>query len=195
MEPALNPQILDDGLIERAQAGSLEAFEQIVRGHQRLIRSFLVRHVGDRQVADDLGQEVFVAAYRGLSRYEGTGSLSGWLLGIARNHVLMHFRAQPPCTTVSLQSVLEGLHLKSLEESEFDASVEQQRVDALRSCIQALQPAQRDVLARFYYRSEPADEIGRSLGKRPGAIRMLLMRIRRQLRTCIEGKLRAGDTT
>lgn len=190
----MNKKISDDSLIEGAESGATEAFEQIVLGHQRLVRSFLVRHVGDQQVADDLAQEVFVAAYRGLSSYRGTGSLSGWLLGIARNHVLMHFRSRPPSTTVSLDSVLEGIRLKALEEDEFDASVEQQRVDALRSCIQSLEPAQRELLARFYYRSEAAEEIARSIGKRAGAIRMLLMRIRRQLRTCIEGKLRAGDT-
>lgn len=173
----------------------MEPFEQIVRAHQRVVRSFLVRHVGDQQVADDLAQEVFVAAYRGLSKYRGTGSLSSWLLGIARNHVLMHFRSKPPTMVVSLDAVLEGVHLKSLEADEFDTSAEQLRVDALRSCVQSLDPGQRELLARFYYRSEPADEIGRTIGKRAGAIRMLLMRIRRQLRTCIEGKLRLGEAS
>ncbi len=185
----------ETSLTDQARTGSVDSFEQIVRTHQRLVRAFLVRHVGDQQVADDLAQEVFVAAYRGLNRYRGTGSLSSWLLGIARNHVLMHYRSKPPSMVVSLDSVLEGIHLKTLESSEFDASVEQQRVDALRSCIQSLEPGQREVVARFYYRSEGAEEIGRSIGKRAGAIRMLLMRIRRQLRTCIEGKLRVGEPT
>lgn len=191
----MNNQIADENVVGHTGTGSPEAFEQIVRSNQRLVRSFLVQHVGDQQVADDLAQEVFVAAYRGMSRYRGTGSLSSWLLGIARNHVLMHFRAKPPSTIVSLDSVLEGLHLKSLEQDDFNPSAEQQRVDALRSCIQSLEPVQRDLLARFYYRSEPAEEIGRSIGKRAGAIRMLLMRIRKQLRTCIESKLRVGDPT
>lgn len=188
-------QTSDDNLIEHVRSGSAEAFEHIVRAHQRLVRTFLVRHVGDHQVADDLAQDVFVAAYRGLGRYEGKAALSTWLLGIARNHVLMHFRTKPPSTVLSLDSVLEGLHLKSLEDTGFDAAVEEQRVDALRSCIQALEPAQRDLLARFYYRSESAEDIGRTIGKRAGAIRMLLMRIRKQLRTCIESKLRVGDAT
>lgn len=195
MEPFVQNQTSDDNLIANVRSGSVEAFEQIVRANQRLVRTFLVRQVGDQQVADDLAQDVFIAAYRGLARYRGTGTLSSWLLGIARNHVLMHFRSRPPSTVLSLDSVLEGLHLKSLEESGFDAAVEEQRVDALRSCIQSLDPVQRDLLARFYYRSEGAEEIGRSIGKRAGAIRMLLMRLRKQLRTCIESKLRVGDET
>jgi len=195
VEPFVQNQTSDDNLIANVRSGSVEAFEQIVRANQRLVRTFLVRQVGDQQVADDLAQDVFIAAYRGLARYRGTGTLSSWLLGIARNHVLMHFRSRPPSTVLSLDSVLEGLHLKSLEESGFDAAVEEQRVDALRSCIQSLDPVQRDLLARFYYRSEGAEEIGRSIGKRAGAIRMLLMRLRKQLRTCIESKLRVGDET
>ena len=195
MEPFVQNHASDDNLIANVRSGSVEAFEQIVRANQRLVRTFLVRQVGDQQVADDLAQDVFIAAYRGLARYRGTGTLSSWLLGIARNHVLMHFRSRPPSTVLSLDSVLEGLHLKSLEESGFDAAVEEQRVDALRSCIQSLDPVQRDLLARFYYRSEGAEEIGRSIGKRAGAIRMLLMRLRKQLRTCIESKLRVGDET
>ncbi len=195
MEPFVQNQKSDDNLIANVRSGSAEAFEQIVRANQRLVRAFLVRQVGDQQVADDLAQDVFIAAYRGLARYRGTGTLSSWLLGIARNHVLMHFRSRPPSTVLSLDSVLEGLHLKSLEESGFDAAVEEQRVDALRSCIQSLDSNQRDLLARFYYRSEGAEEIGRSVGKRAGAIRMLLMRLRKQLRTCIESKLRVGDET
>lgn len=195
MEPSLDNQASDENLVEHVRSGSVEAFEQIVRENQRMVRAFLIRQVGDQQVADDLAQDVFIAAYRGLARYRGTGSLISWLLGIARNHVLMHFRSKPPSTVVSLDSVLEGLHLKALEEHGFDAAAEEQRVDALRSCIQSLDPSQRDLLARFYYRSEGAEEIGRSIGKRAGAVRMLLMRLRKQLRTCIESKLRVGDAT
>ncbi|MFK7822144.1 MAG: sigma-70 family RNA polymerase sigma factor [Planctomycetaceae bacterium] len=190
----MNNKISEESLVDYGGSLSIEAFEQLVRANQRLVRSFLIQHIGDQQVADDLAQEVFVAAYRGLDKYRGAGTFSSWLLGIARNHVLMHFRSKPPSMVVSLDSILEGLHLKSLEQNEFDTSIEQQRVDALRSCIQSLEPVQRDLLARFYYRSEAAEEIGQSIGKRAGAVRMLLMRIRKQLRTCIESKLRVGES-
>ena len=72
----MNNPVTETSLIHRAQGGSVEAFEQIVRTHQRVIRSFIVRHVGKSHVADDLAQDVFVAAYRGIQRYMGTGSVS-----------------------------------------------------------------------------------------------------------------------
>ena len=182
-----------DGLIENARAGSDEAFEELVRTHQRLVRTFIIRHIGASQTADDLAQEVFVAAYRGIGSFRGDSSVTTWLLAIAKNHVLLHFRSQAQLPEISLDSVLERMQLQALEEHGFDAHAEERRVDALRSCIQSLDAPHRDVLTRFYYRTESAETIATSLGRKSGAIRMLLLRIRKQLRTCIEGKLRAGE--
>jgi RNA polymerase sigma-70 factor, ECF subfamily len=63
------------------------AFGELVRRHQSAVRHFL-RHLtrGDAALADDLAQETFVQAWRGLARFRGDASFSTWLLGIARNH-------------------------------------------------------------------------------------------------------------
>jgi RNA polymerase sigma factor (sigma-70 family) len=63
------------------------AFGELVRRHQSAVRNFL-RHLtrGDAALADDLAQETFVQAWRGLARFRGEASFSSWLLGIAHNH-------------------------------------------------------------------------------------------------------------
>jgi RNA polymerase sigma-70 factor (ECF subfamily) len=63
------------------------AFGELVLRHQSSVRQFL-RHLagGDLALADDLAQETFVQAYRGLARFRGDASFSTWLLGIAHNH-------------------------------------------------------------------------------------------------------------
>ncbi len=63
------------------------AFGELVVRHQSAVRRFL-RHLtrGDAALADDLAQETFVQAYRGLARFHGAASFSTWLLGIAHNH-------------------------------------------------------------------------------------------------------------
>ncbi len=192
VERVLNNPASEISLVERAQGGSVEAFEQIVRTHQRLIRSFAVRHVGCQQVADDIAQEVFVAAFRGIDRFQGTGTVTSWLLGITRNRGLTYLRSKPVSKTVSLDRVLEEVHIGSLDTDPFDVDAEERRIDALRSCIQALDARHRDALVRFYYKSESAEQIARSIGKRAGAVRMLLLRVRKLLRNCIDGKLRDG---
>lgn len=62
------------------------AFEEIVRRHQSAVRHFLRQLArGDASLADDLAQETFLHAYRGLARFRGAASFSTWLLGIAHN--------------------------------------------------------------------------------------------------------------
>ena len=65
----------ETSLTDQARTGSVDSFEQIVRTHQRLVRAFLVRHVGDQQVADDL-----VNAGTGADRISG-GDGSDILIG------------------------------------------------------------------------------------------------------------------
>ena len=62
------------------------AFGDLVRRHQSAVRNFL-RHLtqGDAALADDLAQETFIQAYRGLAGFRGGARFSTWLLGIAHN--------------------------------------------------------------------------------------------------------------
>lgn len=63
------------------------AFGELVLRHQSAVRNFL-RHLsrGDAALADDLAQDTFVSAYRGLARFQHTATFPTWLLGIAHNH-------------------------------------------------------------------------------------------------------------
>ena len=180
--------------IERAKAGSLSAFEEIVRENQRAVRAFIARQISDPQAVDDVSQEVFVAAYKGIARFRGDSSIASWLLGIARNHVLTYIRNRQRNRPLSmtLGDTLEDLHLSALEEDPTDPDREQFRVSALRSCLQSLNPDHRELVVRFYYNAETADVIGESYGRPAGTIRMMLLRIRRALRSCVERKLDTG---
>jgi len=131
-------------LVERARAGSEEAFAGIVRIHQGRIRAFLGRYLRDRDAVDDLAQEVFLAAYRSLSTFKGDSSLSIWLLGIARHRALAHLRSEArrrAREAGSLQAALSEWRLRRFEEIPFDASLEERRTAALATLRpQAAQP-------------------------------------------------------
>lgn len=77
----------DSELVARALAeDDRAAFGQLVQRHQSAVRNFL-RHLTrhDAALADDLAQETFIQAYRGLRNFRGTASFTTWLLGIAHN--------------------------------------------------------------------------------------------------------------
>lgn len=72
----------DGALASRALAGTLAAFDELVRRHERRVFGLMLRRAGNRQTAEDLTQETFVAAYRKLERYDPTRPFFNWLCAI-----------------------------------------------------------------------------------------------------------------
>ena len=79
-------------LVARAQDGDHGAFEMLYELHAAAVYAFIRLRVGDVDVAQEITQDVFVAAYRGLDRFEWQAGLAPWLMRIARNQVANHWR-------------------------------------------------------------------------------------------------------
>jgi len=179
--------------LEQARAGSAEAFADIVRLHQARVRAFLGRFVRDPWVAEDLAQDTFLTAFRTLSTFRGESPLRHWLLGIARHRALVHFRDETrrrPGGEESAGAALAGIFARRLELEE-DPARQEERVAALRACLESLAPASREMVREFYFRGQSAGEIARTAGKKEGAVWMSLLRIRQALRQCVETRLGA----
>jgi len=81
-------------LAARAGAGSIDAFEELALRFEPRIYGFLCRHVGNAQDAQDLTQETFVRAWRGMHRFDPKREFATWLFVIARRAAANHFRAR-----------------------------------------------------------------------------------------------------
>jgi RNA polymerase sigma-70 factor (ECF subfamily) len=90
-------------LVRRCRSGERAAFEQLYREHRRMVAANLFRVLGERSDLDDLVQEVFVIAFRGLDRFRGDAKLSTWLYRICVNVALGRLRSRsrkpPPLPT------------------------------------------------------------------------------------------------
>lgn len=83
----------DRPLVDRARAGEAAAFGALVRRHQHRVVAFAQGLVGgSRADAEDVAQEAFVRAYRGLSKFDGRSELFTWLYRITVNSALNHMR-------------------------------------------------------------------------------------------------------
>lgn len=69
--------------VQRAQAGSADAFGRLVQMHQQALRAFLRRLCGNVADADDLAQEAFVFAWEQVARFDAARPFRPWLFGIA----------------------------------------------------------------------------------------------------------------
>jgi RNA polymerase sigma-70 factor (ECF subfamily) len=84
----------DMALVERCRQGDLAAFEGIYRAHSGRLYSMACRMVGNPSDAEDLLQEIFLAAHRKLDSFRGESALGTWLYRLAMNLCLDHLRSR-----------------------------------------------------------------------------------------------------
>src|SRR5438552_12235397 len=85
--------VRERGLVRRAQAGELDAFEQLYRVHAGRVFALCLRMTADQQRARELTQDVFVRAWEGLASFRQDAAFGSWLHRIAVNALLMGARA------------------------------------------------------------------------------------------------------
>jgi RNA polymerase sigma-70 factor (ECF subfamily) len=89
------PDRQDDlALVERCRQGDLAAFEQIYRAHSGRLYSVACRLVGNQADAEDLLQDIFLAAHRKLDSFRGDSALGTWLYRLATNLCLDYLRSK-----------------------------------------------------------------------------------------------------
>jgi len=84
----------DDGLVERARRGDVDAFEQLYRLHAGRVYALCLRLAADPVVARELTQDTFVKAWEALPRFRADASLTTWLHRIAVNALLERRRGE-----------------------------------------------------------------------------------------------------
>ena len=97
----------DLGILRRAQRGDERAFTLIVRAYELPVYNYVLRLVGDRSLAEDLTQEVFLRVYQGLQSFSLRSKFTTWLFQVTKNRVLDELRAteRRPRATVALEDV------------------------------------------------------------------------------------------
>ena len=86
-------ELPDEELIALSKDGEDTAFGEFLRRHATTVHRWMARAVGEQE-ADDLTQEVFLKAYRGISRFRGEAPPRAWLASIADNAVKNRYRAR-----------------------------------------------------------------------------------------------------
>ena len=83
----------DPGILRQAQKGDERAFTIILRMYETPVYNYVLRLVGDRSLAEDLTQEVFLRVFQGLPRFSLRCKFTTWLFQVTKNRVLDELRA------------------------------------------------------------------------------------------------------
>jgi RNA polymerase sigma-70 factor, ECF subfamily len=97
----------DPGVLRKAQRGDERAFTLIVRAYETPVYNYVLRLVGDRVLAEDLTQEVFLRVFQGLPKFSLRSKFTTWLFQVTKNRVLDELRANErrPRFSVALDDI------------------------------------------------------------------------------------------
>jgi RNA polymerase sigma-70 factor (ECF subfamily) len=191
----LSPMMDEDlDVLAQAREGSSSAFSTLVRRHQARVRSYLGAWLRRPDIVDDVAQETFLDAYRRLHSYRGEAPFVRWLLGVARNCGLRHLqeaarrRGAAALDALSALSSLMEERMRSEEITEHD-----RKVAALEACLDHLPDHGARLVSEVYFHRRPAAAVARDSGRSESAVWMMLLRLRKSLRACIESRLEGSE--
>lgn len=173
------PDLPFSAVLEGAQAG--EEWEVGVLYHRYLtvVYRYILARVADVPTAEDLTSETFMAMMRGIrdTRAEDELGFAAWLLGIARNHVLMHFRKRKIHPEVALQPQWWGESQSVAEEDDpLLVLMARETWSETVTALNQLTREQREVVLLRCVLGYPTDDVARLMHRQAGTIRALQFR-------------------
>jgi RNA polymerase sigma-70 factor (ECF subfamily) len=175
-----SPQSATDDLadVERVLAGDVRAFEGIVRRWQGPLVNMAWRYCRDRSRAEELAQEAFFRAWKGLAQWRREGSFSTWLFALAANLFRSELK-RIPTVNVPMESAPEP----SGPAVQHSALQERSQQESVRRAVLALPLRYREPVVLFYFHEMDLAAAAQNLGMPEGTMKARLSRARALLRS------------
>jgi RNA polymerase sigma-70 factor (ECF subfamily) len=141
---------------------------------------------GDRQVAEEVRQQVFVEAHRDMDRFAGRSSLQTWLFGITRHRCLDAAKARNRWNNRFKNEVDEEPAAEHDAGSELDKS---RLASVLAGCLDKLAPAAREAVALRYQQELSYEQAAAITREQAGTLQQRVARAMPVLRKCVEARL------
>ncbi len=177
----------DNSLVKQFVDGDQSAIELLINRHKNRVYTYIVLVVKNQHLAEDIFQDTFIKVIRSLKtgRYTEDGKFISWVLRIAHNLIIDHFRREKLLNTTSN----DDFGMDILNSSKFaDDTIEDQLVydqitSDLRDLIEELPDDQREVVVMRHYLGlsfkEIADQTGVSINTALGRMRYALINLRK----------------
>jgi len=194
--PAATPDD-ETPLVTGLRAGDPQAFERLVRRYGGRMLATARRIVGNDELARDVVQDAFLAAFKAMDGFAGAARLSTWLHRIVVNAALMKLRSRRRRPEESIEDLLprfdETGHFAEAPttwDGPTDEALERAETRAIvRRAIDELPPNYRTILVLRDIEELDTDETAATLGISPNAVKTRLHRARQALRTLLERRL------
>ncbi|SHJ04871.1 RNA polymerase sigma-70 factor, ECF subfamily [Tangfeifania diversioriginum] len=180
----------DNELVQRFIEGDQNSLEILIHRHKSRVYSYILLIVKNQELAEDVFQETFIKVIRSLKRgkYVENGKFVSWVLRIAHNLIIDHFRKEKLQGTVSNDSMEADIFnsQKFSEDTIEDQIVTSQILSEVKYLIKELPEDQQQVIYMRHYQGlsfkEIADQTGVSINTALGRMRYALINLRKLIR-------------
>ncbi len=184
----------DVQLMLQFKNGDENGFLKLFLKYQTRMINFCFRFCSDQELAEDLGQEVFIRVYRSAGRYRPKARFSSWIYRIAVNVCLNESRKlKKRNLTQSTDRPLNDGRLPEFSDETQTAADEvmvfEQRDEQIKSALQKLSEQQRIAVVLRIYNEFSYKEIARQMSVSEGKVKTLIFRGRQQLKQTLKGIL------
>lgn len=181
------PEATEDRVIfERLKAGDMSACRECVETHSDGLYRLAYRMLHDEAAAEDVVQDTFLNAFKGLEKFDGRSTLGTWLFRIAYNNALMHLRSEKPTYALADEEddAEEGLRplVVPWRETPEDVVTHAEASTMLEAAIESLPPTLGLVFQLRDLEERSTAETAEILGLSEAAVKVRLHRARLLLR-------------
>jgi RNA polymerase sigma-70 factor (ECF subfamily) len=167
--------------MEAARGGDLEAFESLMRRHERLVLATALRLLGSMEDAQDASQEVFLRLYRNLGKLQASSNLAGWLYRVTVN-VCRDARKRRPRET----SAEEAAEAVSPEADPQQTVTRNERQRVLEMSLRLLSGHEREALVLRDLEGLSTAEVAEILGTSQATVRAQIFQARIKIKGFVE---------
>ena len=185
----------DQEILEAITRGDVRRFGVLVDRHKDRAMTLALRIVGDREEAEELVQDAFLRAFRGLGQFRRESKFSTWLYKIVYNLCIGHVQRRPKgwqTVNVGDEEAFDATSLDTEDPSAQQVLEDEEVQELLQEELNRLPEAFRTALTLFYVQELSYDEIASFLQMPLGTVKTNLSRGRILLRKCIVERLREG---
>ena len=174
---------MDEFLLRRAQNGDPEAFGQLMEPLEQLVWRVCWHYTGNREAAEDCGQEAMIRIWRNLANYRGECALESWVYRIAANCCMDWLRKKKRDRSVSMEPLKEqGFDPADPSPGTEEQAVQKDERRRLREAIRQLPDDQREALILTQLEKVPYEEAAQALGVSEGTVKSRVNRAKARLK-------------
>lgn len=172
-------------LLARIGQGDEAAFRELYRAFSRRLFAYVIRKLGNEAQAEEIVADTLYEVWKAPERFRGDSLFSTWLIGIARNKVLMAFRSRKPdAVHEDLDDIAEVV--ASEDAGAFELLAQRQRREGVQHCMERLTDDHREAIHLVFYEGMALAEVAQLQDCPENTVKTRLFHARQKLRNCLK---------